>query len=242
MRKIVLSALITMSLLNASGIPVVDAVANAQAMAQNIKTVAEYAEQAKRWVDTANHYQSQLKAYNDQLVSQTGVRNSVSFIQDINDFNKFSKSYSKDFLSLDNSMNSNGPIGIKAKELFTKYNLYNDCEVNHLTSKEQEVCKGKMERKVRDIASYQEYSNNLEGISTNIDSLTKKLATSKDIKESQDINNAIQLQVAQLEITKTQIQLMNEQSRTLDDVEKRQKEQLLKQNQGKSADFRKLQN
>ena len=149
MKKIVLSAFITMSLLNASGIPVVDAVANAQAMAQNIKTVAEYAEQAKRWVDTANHYQSQLKAYNDQLVSQTGVRNSVSFIQDINDFNKFSKSYSKDFLSLDNSMNSNSPIGTKAKELFAKYNLYNDCEVNHLTTKEQEVCKGKMERKVR---------------------------------------------------------------------------------------------
>ena len=56
MKKIVLSAFITMSLLNASGIPVVDAVANAQAMAQNIKTVAEYPEQAKRWVDRANHY------------------------------------------------------------------------------------------------------------------------------------------------------------------------------------------
>ena len=228
MKRIILSSLLAIGLLNASGIPVVDAVANTQAMAQNVKTVAEYAEQAKRWVDTANHYQSQLKAYNDQLVSQTGVRNSVLFIQDINDFNKFSKSYSKDFLSLDNSMNSN--------------NLYNDCEVNHLTSKEQEVCKGKMERKVRDIAAYQEYSNNLDGISNNIDGLTKKLATSKDIKESQDINNAIQLQVAQLEITKTQVELMNEQSRALDDVERRQKEQLLKQNQGKSADFRKLQN
>ena len=48
--------------------------------------------------------------------------------------------------------------------------------------------------------------------------------------------------MAQLEITKTQVELMNEQSRTLDDVERRQKEQLLKQNQGKSADFRKLQN
>ena len=42
-----------------------------------------------------------------------------------------------------------------------------------------------MERKVRDIAAYQEYSNNLDGISNNIDGLTKKLATSKDIKESQ---------------------------------------------------------
>ena len=84
--------------------------------------------------------------------------------------------------------------------------------------------------------------NKNKPISNNIDGLTKKLATSKDIKESQDINNAIQLQVAQLEITKTQVELMNEQSRALDDVERRQKEQLLKQNQGKSADFRKLQN
>ena len=73
MKRMILSSLLTIELLNATGIPVVDAVANAQAMAQNVKTVAEYAEQAKRWVDTANHYQSQLKAYNDQLVSQTGV-------------------------------------------------------------------------------------------------------------------------------------------------------------------------
>ena len=64
MKRIILSSLLAIGLLNASGIPVVDAVANAQAMAQNIKTVAECAEQAKRWVDTANHYQSQLKAYN----------------------------------------------------------------------------------------------------------------------------------------------------------------------------------
>ena len=86
MKRIILSSLLAIGSLNASGIPVVDAVANAQAMAQNVKTVAEYAEQAKRWVDTTSHYQSQLKAYNDQLVSQTGVRNSVSFIQDIKGF------------------------------------------------------------------------------------------------------------------------------------------------------------
>lgn len=242
MKKIVLSALITINLLNASGIPVVDVLANTQIAEQNAQTIATWAKEAERWVGTVDHYKNQLKAYNDQLVSQTGVRDSVSFIQDIDEFNKFSNTYSKEFLSIENKPNSDTPIGIKSKELFEKYNLYNDCEVEHLTSKEQEVCKGKMERKVRDIAAYQTYTNNLDGIHNNLEGLTRKLATSKDIKESQDINNAIQLQLAQLELTKTQIELMNEQSRTLDDVERRQKEQLLKLNKGKSADFRKLQN
>ena len=41
MKKYILSALITINLLNASGIPVVDGVANAQSMAQNIKTIEE---------------------------------------------------------------------------------------------------------------------------------------------------------------------------------------------------------
>jgi type IV secretion system protein VirB5 len=229
MKKIVLSALITMSLLNASGIPVVDAVANAQAMAQNIKTVAEYAEQAKRWVDTATHYQSQLKAYNDQLISQTGIRDSVSFIQDIDDFNNFAKSYSKDFLSLENdSINDNGIIGTRVKELGNKYNLYNECEGSHLSSDEKRICENKTNRRFKEIATYQEYSNNIGGIQNNLDGLTRKLATSRDIKESQDINNAIQLQVAQLEITKSQVQLMNEQNKRMDDIDKQQREQLFR--------------
>jgi type IV secretion system protein VirB5 len=229
MKKIVLSALITMSLLNATGIPVVDAVANAQAIAQNIKTVAEYAEQAKRWVNTAKHFQDQLKAYNDQLISQTGIRDSVSFIQDINAFNDFAKSYSKDFLSLDNdSINQNGLIGTKIKELGNKYNLYNECQGSHLDSDEKRICENKTNRRFKEIATYQVYSSNMEDVQGNLEKLTRKLATSQDIKESQDINNAIQLQVAQLEITKSQVQLMNEQNKRMDDIDRQQREQLFR--------------
>jgi type IV secretion system protein VirB5 len=238
MKKIVLSTLITMSLLNASGIPVVDAVANAQAMAQNIKTVAEYAEQAKRWVDTTTHYQSQLKAYSDQLVSQTGIRNSVSFIQDLKEFNNFSESYSKEFLSLEGAMKSNGVIGTRAKELFNKYNLYNTCEAEHLSSDEKNICENKMIRRVDEISTYERYSTNLTNVKSNLQELTTKLAASKDIKESQDINNAISLQVAQLEITKSQVQLMNEQNKRLDDIDKQQKQQLFRESMKKNDDRR----
>ncbi len=236
MKKIVLSALITMNLLNASGIPVVDAVANAQAMAQNIKTVAEYAEQAKRWVDTTTHYQSQLKAYSDQLVSQTGVRDSVSFIQDIDDFNKFSKSYSKEFLNTE--MDSNSRIDTKAEELSNKYNLYNDCNGSSLSEVEKNLCLNKMKRRTREIIAYRDYSNNIDGIQDNLTLLTNKLATSKDIKESQDINNGIQLQVAQLDLVKSQVELMNEQNKRVDEIEKRQKQQLFRESMKRNDDRR----
>ena len=66
MKKIVSLSIAVMiigsSNLLASGIPVVDAVANSQMLQQNIKQALEWVKEAQRWVDTTKHYQSQLTA------------------------------------------------------------------------------------------------------------------------------------------------------------------------------------
>lgn len=238
MKKLVLSSVLAISLLNASGIPVVDAVANAQAMAQNIKTVAEYAKEAQRWANTVTHFQSQLDAYKNQLLSQTQIRDSVQFVKDIQDFNNFAKNYKDDYLSLSNDiLNSNTLIGNQAKTLFNKYNLFDDCNYDYMTQNEKDICKNKMVRRVQEVATYQTYSDNLSKISDNLSNLSYKLTTSSDIKESTDIGNAIAVQVAQLNLTKTQVQLMNEQNKKLDLIEQKQKEQLITQSR-KWADTR----
>ena len=74
MKKIIvkLSMATSLMLTNgfSAGIPVIDAVSNAQAMAQNIKTIAEYGEQAMRWEKTITQYKSQLTAYQDGLATK----------------------------------------------------------------------------------------------------------------------------------------------------------------------------
>jgi len=230
MKKMLVSVALSSSLLFGGGIPVIDAVANAQAMAQNVKTIAEWAKEAERWVNTVNHYQSQLDAYKNQLLSATEIRNSVQFIKDLESFHNFAKNYKDDYLSLTNDiLNSNSPIGIKAKELFNRYNIYDDCENTYFSSQEKNICKNKMTRRVQEVATYQQYSSTLSDLGNDLSDLSYKLANSTDIKESQDINNAIQLKVAQLELTKTQVQLMQEQNKGLDLIEEKQKAQLVKQ-------------
>lgn len=187
---------------------------------QTAKSVAEYAKQAERWTQEVQHYKSQLEAYKNQLLSQTGVRNSVQFAKDIESFYNFSKS-SKDFLSL------NGNTSSAAQALYNKYNLFEDCKVNYFNSDEKRICENKIKRRVEEIAVYQEYAKTLDTVGTNIKNLSNKLINSQDIKESQDIQNAIQLQVAQLELTKTQLELMNAQGQRLDQIESKQSKQIM---------------
>ncbi|XAU19604.1 type IV secretion system protein (plasmid) [Campylobacter jejuni] len=66
-----------------AGIPVVDVTANQQMATQNAKQVAEWAKDASRWTETVAHYQKQIQAYKDELLSKTGIRDSVTFLKDI---------------------------------------------------------------------------------------------------------------------------------------------------------------
>ena len=40
----------------------------------------QWAQELKRWMETARHYQSQIQAYKDQLATATGVRDIADFV------------------------------------------------------------------------------------------------------------------------------------------------------------------
>ena len=149
MKKIIvkLSMATSLMLTNgfSAGIPVIDAVSNAQAMAQNIKTIAEYGEQAMRWEKTITQYKSQLTAYQDELATKIGVRDSVSFFKDLDDFKKYAGKYDDDYFKLGKDMlGSNTMIGYKTKSLFDKYHLFDKCSYDHLAEIEKTNCQNKM--------------------------------------------------------------------------------------------------
>lgn len=239
MKKLVFVTVLTINLLFSSGIPVVDVVSNTQALQQNLKTLAEYAEQARRWEQEILHYQNQINAYQNQLLSQTAIRDSVAFTKDVQSFYNFSSQYGHDFLSLESDIsNPTSQLGQKAKELFDKHQVFDSCENSYYSQTEKDICKNKMVRRVQEVAVYQEYSTNLLEMSTTLSNLGQKVANAQDIKESQDLSNAIQLQLAQIDLTKTQVELMNAQNIRLDMIEKQKKEQLFKQSLSKPmSDF-----
>lgn len=231
MKKYLLSAILSTQVLFSSGIPVVDAVANAQAMAQNIKTIGEWAKEAERWADTATHYKSQLDAYEKELVSKTGIRDSVGFLKDLNKLGEYSSMYGEDYLSIGGT--KSGTLGKMSDELFDKYNIYDRCKN---LSREWEIisCKNKLKREVDNIATVQSTNKMIDKSAKNLEILGKNAAKSTDIKESQDLANAINIERGNIQIAQMKLDMMYKQNEAGKKAEEEQHTQNFHERLGKS--------
>ena len=185
------------------------------------KNVAEFAEQAKRWQQT--------------LINTTGIRDSVQFVKDLQQLQSIMDEWKIDLMAL-NLDDPKSQIGVLAKQLFDKYNLYDDCNVPYFDADRKRICKNRMTRNVQEMAAYQSYSTQLQTFSNKLKDLSVKLANAENQKDSQDIANAINMQMAQLNATKAQIDLMKSNNEALEKAEQRQKEQLYWKNRGKTVD------
>ncbi|OCS15118.1 type IV secretion system protein [Campylobacter fetus subsp. venerealis] len=203
--------LILSTQLVASGIPVVDAAANAQMTMQNAKQAAEWVKEATRWSDTVSHYQKQISAYKDELLSKTGVRDSVSFLSDVKEiYSDFATSGQNinDFYN-DVLRDPSGFLSDKGKDIFNKYTSFDRCNYKWMSEAKKRQCQLDLITYAAQIEQYNQTSNQMSDISKNLQKLQTKLQQSKDIKESTDIGNAINLEVAKLQVVKGQMDLAN---------------------------------
>lgn len=224
MKKYLISAVLSTQLLFSSGIPTVDVLAIAQSLGQNIKEIAEWAEYAERWSETASHYSNQLTAYEKELVSKTGIRDSVQFMKDLDRLKKYSESYGDDYLDLAKAMaNPKSRVGNQARNLFEKYNVFDRCENQIYKDWEKENCKMKLQREVTQIATVQESNMMVSKTAENLEALTKKAANTQDIKDSQDIANAINIEMAQLQVVSMKMDMLEKQNVAQEKAEEEQK-------------------
>ncbi len=212
-KKIVGICLVASTFLYSAGIPVLD-------ITTLTKQILAWGEEAERWKDTVDFYRDQLEGVQNQLLAQTEIRDTVQFIKDLKALSEFVHGVSNDFLNLNDGLSAG------AQALFDRYNLYKECENDWFNEDEKRICENKMVRRVNEIAAYQKYKDDLTDSYNELSVLAAKLASSEDLKESQDIGNAINLTIAQLNIKKSQIELVNAQNEQLRYIEERQREQL----------------
>ncbi|OCG40860.1 type IV secretion system protein [Gilliamella sp. Bif1-4] len=194
----------------AGGFPTIDIAAIAQLQ-------LEAAEQAKRWTETVKQYKDQLKTQRDTLAAQTGVR-------DIADLVKDSSSYFKDAQELQKWINNPKKIlelgfdslNADLKKIYKSYGLDNLCSseqnsTNSFVAKERKNCEGQI---VLMTLRQQQADNNLKAIDERvktINKIAKKMAQSKDQKESLDLNNAMNTQLALLQADKLKMDIQVQQ-------------------------------
>ena len=209
MKKKILSSLFLSFSLGFAQIPVTDVASNAQQMLSHIETVATWAEEAKRWVESANHYKNQLSAYQDELLSKTGIRDSVNFLNDLNRLKEYSKMYGDDYLQLGQAiLNKNSVIGNQARVLFDKYNVFDRCDNKLYKEWQKEACEDTLIREVSTIATANATATLVGDSQKRLEELSKKVANSQDIKESQDLANAINIEIAQLQAAQMKLDIM----------------------------------
>ena len=228
MKKIVMLIALYSSSVFAGGIPTIDVASIAQLQ-------LEAAEQAKRWTETVKQYKDQLETQRDTLAAQTGIR-------DIADLVKESSSYFNDAKELQNWINNpkkilelgfdslNGDL----KKMYKSYGLDNLCSseqnsMNSFVEKQRKTCEGQI---VLMTLRQQQANNNLKAIDERVEKINKiakKMAQSKDQKESQDLNNAMSTQLALLQADKLKMDIQVQQERLQKDLIEKQREDLFNQ-------------
>nr|WP_250535036.1 type IV secretion system protein [Campylobacter jejuni] len=194
-----------------AGIPVVDVTANQQMATQNAKQVAEWAKDASRWTETVAHYQKQIQAYKDELLSKTGIRDSVTFLKDIKQIYSDFAEAGQNIQSFYNDVLRDPQkfLSDKGNEIFGKYTSFDRCNFDFLSQSEKNICKMNLITYAAQVETYNQASKQMDTISQTLQKLQDKLVNSKDIKESTDVGNAIQLEVAKIQMVKNQVDLAN---------------------------------
>ncbi|HIB1616926.1 TPA: type IV secretion system protein [Salmonella enterica subsp. enterica serovar Muenchen] len=188
-RALIIALVMASPVAQATGIPVVDAVANAQEL-------AHWAEKLKQWAETARHYQSQIQAYKDQLATATGVRDIADFVDQARSLKSDLDKLRKPGQALNDLLLSGGSSG-QFDALYEKYKIFDTCNAEQSGSYAS-VCKQQVINQAIQFEQTDETQKQVSQILGEISTLSNRIARSKDSKESQDLANSIQLKSVML--------------------------------------------
>ena len=208
-KKLTLIAVLSIpALVQAGGIPVVDGAAAGQRQISMLQTVQQWAKEAKQWTETVSHYKNELKAYADQLASQTGIRDVQAFIGEAHSLYGEINGLKSEFTPvIDLVSGGKNALSANAKSLFEKYNLFDRCK--NLRQGEITSCEANIVSTVESMSFLDSFESNVNSKLKAIDKLANRMAKSNDVKESQDLKNAMDVQLAALQSQKVQLDLFN---------------------------------
>ncbi|EAM4564537.1 type IV secretion system protein VirB5 [Salmonella enterica] len=179
----------------AGGILVFDATAR-------LENVRQWAKEAKQWMETAQHYKDQIQAYKSQLATATGVRDIADFVEQAKSLKSDLEKLRKPGQALNDLLLSGGSSG-QFDALYEKYKIFDTCNTAQSGSYAN-VCKQQVINKAIQFEQTDETQKQVSQILGEINSLSNRVAQSKDSKESQDLANSIQLKSVMLNTLTTQ--------------------------------------
>lgn len=157
---------------------------------------AEWLKEAQRWMQTAQHYQSQIQAYKNQLATATGVRDIADFVDQAKSLKSDLEQLRRPGQALNDLLLSGGTAG-QFDTLYAKYRVFDNCNAEQSGSY-ADTCKQLVINKAIQFEQTDGIQEQVSQTLGEINSLSNRIALSKDSKESQDLANSIQLKSVML--------------------------------------------
>lgn len=162
----------------------------------------QWAQDLKHWMETAKHYQSQIQAYKDQLAASTGVRDIADFVNQAKGLKSDLEKLRQPGQALNDLLRSGASSG-QFDSLYEKYKIFDTCNAEQSASY-ADVCKQQVINKAIQLEQTNDVQNQVSTALGEIGDLSRRAESSKDVKESQDLANSIQLKSVMLNTLTTQ--------------------------------------
>lgn len=230
-KAVLFSVLLGTSFFSTAGIPVA---VDADPM-RDVQWAQDWGQKIKEWTDTAAHYKSQIQAYKDQLATATGVRNIASFTNELSNLQSELTNIYKQGDSYISSFTNDptGSLSSEAQSLFKKYGAFDMCNTGY--SKNDNVCKAKVVSTAASIEQGNVINKQLSNTMSQIQSLSSRIESSKDIKESQDLANSLQAQSLKMQAIKMQYDVWESKNKADAEMLQTQQKAEFKQQQLQAA-------
>ncbi|WOY03682.1 TrbJ/VirB5 family protein [Dickeya fangzhongdai] len=175
-----------------AGIPVFDAVNNAE-------SINQWMQKLKQWQETVIHYKNELDAYKQQLATATGIRDIQGFLREAKSLKDDIDALRKNGISLDDLLtNPDGSYSSALQGLYKKYQSFDSCNPSRSSRRYQDSCKQLLLNQALAIENTREVQDRMTGTLNDIADLSDRIANAKDSKESQDLANAVAAKSVQL--------------------------------------------
>ncbi|WP_342225712.1 type IV secretion system protein [Rickettsia endosymbiont of Urophora cardui] len=165
---------------------------------RHTQQVRQWKDQAMHWKQTLEHYTTQQNTLKSQLASLTDIR-------DIGDLEGQIDSliYEMDGIERHRNMftemlsSSEPEISGEANEILNKYQMFDMCQKKGSTRLDN-ICKEEILNKAGTIETGEKIKKKMKRKMREVQTLSRKASETRDLKESQDIANAISLKQSEI--------------------------------------------
>lgn len=168
------------------------------------QTIKQWNTTMQQWKETAKYYTEQKKMFQDQLSSLTGMRDLGNLEQELKSLKSELSGISKNREMLNKQLGSSNPQQQQETDaLLNKYQMFNICSEQG-SKRLDNICKEEIINKVATIEVGDKIRVQTVRKMDEVAKLARKVQSSKDVKESQDIANAIALKDLEIQELKNQ--------------------------------------